>query len=675
MQLGCFLLIIRGVKKILRQSWDRASSKQLILLSNELILQFIFNLEALAILHQNSRLVSPPHSGTVAAMGLGTEQEETRRRSFKEPYFDIGSLSRKVSTKSEGAQVWFNRGLVWTYCFNHDEAITCYKQAIAHDKDCAMAYWGVSFCSGSNYNKTWALFDSVDRVNAIRDCFVFSQEALQRVRNVSGWEQALIKALALRYPNDDPSRDLLACSKVYAAAMREAYHVFGHGDFDFITLFADALMNCAPRKLYDAATGLPIASSPVFEVKDLLEQALKLPGVERHPGPAHMYIHLMEMSATPEAALPAADMIRDLISDTGHTYHMPAHIYVLVGDYRRAVEYNLKATIADDKYFTQTGGLTFYSYYRLHDYHSLIYAAMLAGKSKAAFDATDRMEATITEEILRVETPALANWMEFFKAVRVHVLIRFGKWDELKALQPLEDGELYCVTNVMRHYGKAIAYAATGQIPEADKERERFKEASKIVPPTRLDFPNKITDILHVASAMLDGEIEYRRANYETAFARLRDAIILEDELPFAEPWGWMLPARHAYAALSLEQGFVEQAAQAYAEDLGLYSTPGRAHQHPNNVWALHGYNECLERLGRFAEARIIRQQLKLALAEADVDIKSSCFCRLGVAPSVQSTNGVEKGFKLGQSGNEVLNGAMKGNCCSGGPRLSSIQS
>ncbi|KAJ5633096.1 hypothetical protein N7490_009435 [Penicillium lividum] len=547
-----------------------------------------------------------------------------------DPYFNLGTFGRKVSTTSQEAQIWFNRALVWTYCFNHDEAISCYKQVIAHDADCAMAYWGISFCSGSNYNKTWALFDERDRLNAIKQCYIFSQEALNRAGNASQWEQALINALAKRYPNDDPSRDLLACNKDYANAMRQVYESFDPEDFDIITLFADALMNCAPRKLYDASTGQPIASSPVFEVKDLLDRALKMPNVETHPGPAHMYIHLMEMSATPEAALPAAEMIREIFPDTGHTFHMPAHIDVLVGDYRRAVEYNLKATIADDKYFQRNGGLTFYSYYRLHDYHSLIYAAMLAGKSKAALSATDRMEGTITDEILRVESPALANWMEFFKAVRVHVLIRFGMWEELKKLDPLEDKELYCVTNVMRHYGKAIAYAATLQLEEADKERELFKVASTIVPATRLDFPNKIVDILQVASAMLDGEIDYRHGRYETAFTRLREAVILEDGLPFAEPWGWMLPARHAYAALSLEQGRVEEAAIAYAEDLGLSPTPKRAHQHPNNVWALHGYHECLVLLGRDAEANIIKKQLSLALAEADVEITSSCFCRLG---------------------------------------------
>ncbi|KZL65209.1 TPR domain protein [Colletotrichum tofieldiae] len=566
-------------------------------------------------------------------------------RASRDPYYDHGNFSLKVSTTSPEAQAWFDRALVWTYSFNHDEAMVCYKQAIAHDENLALAYWGLSFCSGPNYNRTWRLFDEADRRRAVELCFAYSQEALHRVVGAAPWEQGLIEALASRFPDDNPDRDLATCDKKYADAMREVYRRFGQDDFDIITLFADALMNVAPRRLFDTASGEPITTTPVLEVRDLLEAALRMPGVERHPGVAHMYIHLMEMSATPEAALPAADMIRYQIPGTGHTYHMPAHIDVLVGDYRRAVEYNLKATLADDVFFSQvqensSRQYTFYNYYRLHNYHSLIYAAMLGGKSKAALSATDRMEAIVTERLLRTEKPALADWMEFFKAVRVHVYVRFGMWDELKQLKPLEDGRLYCVTNVMRHYGKAIAHAATGEVDKADAERELFREASRLVPPERLDFPNKICDILEVASAMLDGEIEYRRGSYAESFKRLRDAVALEDELPFAEPWGWMVPARHAYAALSLEKGHVEQAAVAYAEDLGLHPTPKRAHQHPNNVWALHGYHECLVRLGRDAEANIIKKQLTLAAAEADVNIRSSCFCRFGVLKSDKRVNG-----------------------------------
>jgi hypothetical protein len=203
----------------------------------------------------------------------------------------------------------------------------------------------------------------------------------------------------------------------------------------------------------------------------------------------------------------------------------------------------------------------------------------------------------------------------------------------------------------MRHYGKTIAHAATGEVAGADAEHELFRQAFKLVPPDTLNFPNRIIDILPIASAMLDGEIEYRRGDYDKSFRRLRDAMSLEDRVPFAEPRGWMLPARHAYAALSLEQGHVEQghveqAAHAYAEDLSLERTPGSSHQHPNIIWASHGYHECLGRLGRYAEANVIRRQLAIAVAEADVAITASCFCATGPAASVGKPRG--RGYRGG---------------------------
>jgi len=143
-----------------------------------------------------------------------------------------------------------------------------------------------------------------------------------------------------------------------------------------------------------------------------------------------------------------------------------------------------------------------------------------------------------------------------------------------------------------------------------------------------MEFPNRCVNILAVAEAMLDGELEYRRGNIEAAFEYLRKSVALDDSLIFNEPWGWMQPTRHALAALLLEQGRIEEAAQIYAADLGFDDTLPRARQHPNNVWALHGFRECLTRLGRLAEARIIEPQLRLAIQAADVPVVSSCFCR-----------------------------------------------
>ncbi|KAL2836308.1 hypothetical protein BJY01DRAFT_252039 [Aspergillus pseudoustus] len=90
-----------------------------------------------------------------------------------------------------------------------------------------------------------------------------------------------------------------------------------------------------------------------------------------------------------------------------------------------------------------------------------------------------------------------------------------------------------------------------------------------------------------VAAAMLEGEIEYRAANYDQAFKSLRHTIDLEDKLPYSEPWSWMQPVRHAYAALKMEQGQLEEAAQVYRADLGMDNSIVRPRRHPNNVWSL----------------------------------------------------------------------------------------
>jgi tetratricopeptide (TPR) repeat protein len=191
------------------------------------------------------------------------------------------------------------------------------------------------------------------------------------------------------------------------------------------------------------------------------------------------------------------------------------------------------------------------------------------------------------------------------------------------------DPVLYCVTTTMLRYAKGVACAALGRVAEAEAERELFRLAQAAVPATRMLFNNTCADLLAIAEAMLDGELYYRKGNIEAAFARLRRAIELDDGLPYDEPWGWMQPARHAYGALLLEQGRVAEAEAVYRADLGLDDTLPRACQHPGNVWSLHGFHECLVRLGKPGEAAIIEQQLKLAAALADVLIESWCLCRL----------------------------------------------
>ena len=45
-------------------------------------------------------------------------------------YYDLGDFSRPVSTRSAEAQQWFDRGLIWTYGYHHEEAVECFKKTV-----------------------------------------------------------------------------------------------------------------------------------------------------------------------------------------------------------------------------------------------------------------------------------------------------------------------------------------------------------------------------------------------------------------------------------------------------------------------------------------------------------------------------------------------------------------
>jgi tetratricopeptide (TPR) repeat protein len=548
--------------------------------------------------------------------------------------FDLGDFHRAASTSSPEAQAWFDRGLTWSYGFNHEEAVRCFERAIAADDGFALAHWGVAYAAGPNYNKQWDAFDEVDLRTSLRRAYDATQRALQLSGTASQVERDLIGSLAARYPQPEPGDDLSVWTAGYARAMGDVYAAHAD-DLDVAALYADALLNVTAWSLWDLATGEPADGAHTDEAKQVLESALSQRGGLTHPGLLHFYIHLMEMSPTPEAALAAANALRGLVRDGGHLLHMPTHIDVLVGDYESVIADNERAIVADERYVEHAGRINFYSLYRSHDHHFRIYGAMFAGRKATALAAADALAASLPEELLRVEVPPMADWLESFVPMRSHVLVRFGLWDDILA-EPLPgDPELYCVTTALTHYAKGVALASSSRVSDAARKRERFATAVERVPDTRYLFNNTALDILAIAAAMLDGEIEYRAGNHDAAWGHLRRAIELDDGLPYDEPWGWMQPTRHAYGALLLEQGELDTAREVYAADLGLDGTLPRACQHPNNVWSLHGYHECLVRLGRSDEAREIKPQLDAALARADVEITSSCFCRLRHASEI----------------------------------------
>jgi tetratricopeptide (TPR) repeat protein len=513
------------------------------------------------------------------------------------PGFD--GYARKVTTASPEAQAWFNQGIQLLYGYNHDEAIRSFEKAAKIDPSCAMAWWGSAYARGLHINKP----EMEEEQSKL--AYEAARKALDALDNETPVERALVAAINQRYTVPVPE-DRAPLDQAYADAMESAWHRFPK-DADVGALYAEALMNLQPWDLW-THEGAP--KGRVLEVVAVLEKTLTLR--PDHPGANHFYIHAVEASPWPELALPAAERLQNLVPGSGHLVHMPSHIFIRTGRYAAAADANQRAIEADEAYFKLAPKPDFYSLYFMHNVHFLAYAAMMEGRYEVALDAARKIEEVIPPEFLK-------NYVELadgFMPTTLHVMIRFGQWEAI--LEESEPPDWRLFSRAERHFARSVALSALGRTDEAREELARFdKVAGEITDDWKMGN-NPASDVLTIARKMAEGELLYREGQVDQAFALLREAVKLEEQLKYDEPPGWMQPVRHALGALLLAEDRDAQAEQVYRADLK---------RHPNNAWALLGLHQALEKQGKQAEALALHPQVDRAWARADVSPVASCYC------------------------------------------------
>ena len=195
-----------------------------------------------------------------------------------------------------------DRGVTQVYGFNDEDAIRCFRKALDFDCSCAMAHYYIAHSSAPKYYNPAGL----DVALAYEE----SQKATKLAQKGSlfDWEAALIKALTTLFGGDGDSNSIsVKTRQKYACAMREVYQQLS-GDVDVAALFAESLMMLAPWKLWTSLPDIKPAIPETEELVAVLEKGLQLEPT--HPALCHFYIHTMELSANPEKALSAANVLR-----------------------------------------------------------------------------------------------------------------------------------------------------------------------------------------------------------------------------------------------------------------------------------------------------------------------------------------------------------------------------
>lgn len=539
--------------------------------------------------------VRTPRAVAVLALALlaGCRSPEARL------YEGMGAHTRAITTDSAEAQAYFNQGLQLTYGFNHDEAIRSFLAAAKRDPLAPMPWWGVAYCHGININ------DPAMTEQRSRDAWNALQEALARIDRASPVERAMIEALAARYewPAPEGRRRL---DEAYAEAMGRAHRAFPD-DVDVAALYAESLMNLQP---WDYWTHEGEPKGRIEEVVAVLEHALRLD--PDHPGANHFYIHAVEASNDPDRAVPSADRLTTLVPGSGHLVHMPSHIYIRVGRYGDARRSNVAAVEVDRDYFRRAPKPGLYAVYYAHNLHFLAYAAMMSGNEAEALRAARDLEADMPQRPLR----EFAGLIDGVMPTVFHALIRFGRWEQI--LQEPDYPEWRPVSRAVRAYARSIACSALGRTEQARAEMAEFEARVAEVPDGWYIVQNKVSDVLPIARAMIQGELLFREGRRDEAFEILRRGVAAEDRLVYDEPPGWMLPIRHALGALLTADGRYEEAEAVYREDLK---------RNRDNAWALTGLRRALIALGRTEEADALTPHLEQALADATIRPTSSCLC------------------------------------------------
>ena len=477
---------------------------------------------------------------------------------------NLGSHQHKVTTSSEQAQQYFDQGLRLVYGFNHDEAERAFREAVRIDPNCAMAWWGIAYGMGPNYNLPMIGDRNQAALEAVRKAQVLAP-------GVTEPERAYIAAIATRY-SADPNSDRAKLDAAYSAAMKDVFMRYPD-DNDAAVLYAESLMDLKPWQLW-TADGKPQPGTE--EIMRVLETVLARD--PNHPGANHYYIHATEASPNPERAAASAERLRTLVPGAGHLVHMPAHVFIRTGDYRGAVEANTNAARADEAYFARTKVEGVYPMmYYTHNFQFLSTAAAMVGQCTQALDSASKAAANVQH--MAGQDPLA----EYVLPWPLYAMSRCSKWDEILAYP--QPGDSTPATLAFWHYARGLAHIGKGDLDEARRDRQQLRDAVTRVPMDRMLNTNRAHDLLAIASSVLDARLSSVAGDRNAAFAHWTKAIEVQDRLIYDEPPAWYYPVRESLGGEHLRARRYADAETVFRRDLQI---------NPKNPRSAFGLREAL---------------------------------------------------------------------------------
>ncbi|MDQ1473148.1 MAG: hypothetical protein QOJ99_4628, partial [Bryobacterales bacterium] len=431
-------------------------------------------------------------------------------------YSGMGRWGHTINTRNPQAQMFFDQGLSLLYGFNRPEAQRSFQKAAELDPQAPMARWGLAMAWGPYIN-----MDGDPSYDIRQSC-----NAVDKGLSLGGIipaERDWLEAAKTRCPDfSEPLR--------YIRAMHDLAAKYPH-DLDAQTLYAEAIM-VSTRWHWYSNSGEPAERQK--EAEQTLEAVLRRN--PEHPGANHLYIHAVESSPTPERGIASSQRLMGIVPGGGHMVHMPGHIWLVLGDYNMAVAVNERAAEVDRKFFAQSGVMSPYYVYYLHNLDFIRYARGMQGR------VADGRRAE--QAILSAAAPMLKMMPEMAGMVYASVTmsqLRLNRWDDILAAPKPRAGDP--LSESLWHYARATSFAMKGRSADARQERGEFNTVRSRLDANMPLGQNKAAPVLEMAGMVLDARLA---ATPDERITLLKKAVGMQDSFVYDEPPAWHYPVRES---------------------------------------------------------------------------------------------------------------------------------
>lgn len=477
----------------------------------------------------------------------------------------LGKVDFPISC-NETVKSRFNRGLALLHHMMYRQAEKEFETVAKLAPDCAMAYWGIAM---TLFHPLWAEPNEDELQKGS-----LSIETAKALKPPTKREQDYIAAVEAFYKNWKTVDHTTRLGNWEAA--QEKVYKQNPDDIDAGAFYALAHLATAPKGDRDF--------THQKEAGELLEKLHA--NAPDHPGLFHYTIHAYDNPMFANRALAVARDYHKIAPEVPHAQHMPSHIFVRLGLWPQAIEWNERSAVAAEEQ-SESGVL---SLHYIHALDYLMYAYLQRAQDRMAQDVLSKVNGVEKYQDSFASAYGIAaaqaryplerrDWSEAVKLpLRTHSTFPWDKY-------PWHESVTY--------FARGLGAARSGDTVSARNALEKLDTLYK----RSVKAGQKYWSVhVNVQLKTVSAWIAFSEAKQDTALRLMRQAADLEDSVdkhPVTP--GAVLPARELLGDMLLLLGMYNEALGAYEASLKIS---------PNRFNSLYGAGHAAELEGDLNKAK-----------------------------------------------------------------------